>query len=87
MIKELIYLITGQVDKLVALLALHVIAVTVLAVLGSDVLVTCRRLLIDDVFIYKAVSSQTVKTSVDRRLADINTLSSEMIGYFLARKM
>ena len=87
MIKELIYLITGQVDKLVALLALHVIAVAVLAVLGSDVLVTCRRLLIDDVFIYKAVSSQTVKTSVDRRLADINTLSSEMIGYFLARKM
>ena len=87
MLKELIDLIAGQVDKLVALLTLHVVAVAVLAVLGSDVLVTCGRLLIDDVFIYKTVSSQTVKTSVDRSLADINTLRSEMIGYFLARKM
>ena len=87
MFKELVDLITGQVDKLVALLTLHVVAVAMLAVLCSDVLVTCRRLLVDDVLINKAVSSQAVKTPVDRRLTDINTLLSEMIGYFLTRKM
>ena len=87
MVKELVDLIARQVDKLVALLTLHVIAVAVLAMLGSDVLVTCRRLLVDDVLIYKAVSSKAVKASVDSCLADVNTLRSEMIGYFLARKM
>ena len=62
MVKELVDLIARQVDKLVALLTLHVVAVAMLAVLCSDVLVTCRRLLVDDVLIYKAVSSQAVKT-------------------------
>ena len=40
-----------------ALLALHVIAVAVLTMLSSYIFVARRRLLIDDVLIYKSLSS------------------------------
>ena len=87
MLEKLVDLVTGQMDKLVALLTLHVIAVTVLAVFCADVFVTCGRLLVDDVLIDQAVSGKTVQASVYSRLTDINTLRPEMIGYLLARKM
>ena len=74
-------------DKLPALLTFHVIALSVVAVLRAYEFIAGRRFLIDDVLIYKAVSRKTVKTSVDRSLADIYALFSEMIGYFLAREM
>ena len=51
MLEKLIDLITGQMDELIALLALHVIAIAVLAVLSADIFVTCGRFLIDDVLI------------------------------------
>ena len=42
MIKELVNLVAGQVNELVALLTLHVIAAAVLAVLCADIFVACR---------------------------------------------
>ena len=87
MLEKLIDLITGQMDELIALLALHVIAVAVLAVLSAYVFVTCGRFLIDDVLINKAVSGKTVQAPVDSCLSDIDPLIPEMIGYLLARKM
>ena len=87
MLEKSIYFVTVKVDKLAALLTLHVVALTVAAVLSAYIFVTCGRFLIDDVLIYKAVGRKTVKTPVDRGLTDVYALISEMIGYLLACEM
>ena len=87
MLEKCIYLITVKVDKLAALLTFHVIALSLAAVLRAYKFIASRRLLIDDVLIYQAVSRKAVQTSVYRGLADVYSLFSEMIGYLLAREM
>lgn len=87
MLEKCIYLITVKVDKLAALLTFHVIALSLAAMLRAYKFIASRRLLIDDVLIYQAVSRKTVQTSVYRGLADVYSLFSEMIGYLLAREM
>lgn len=69
-----IYLLAAQMNEPAALFAFHVIALSVAAMLSTDVFVTCRRLFINDVLVDKAVSSQTVKTPVDSSLSDIDAL-------------
>ena len=79
MLKEAVYLFTVKMDQLPAFLALHMIAVTVTAVLRADVFITCGRFLIDNIFVDQPVGSQTVKASVYGCLTDIYSLRPEMV--------
>jgi hypothetical protein len=87
MLKETVDLITVQMDQLPAFLTLHVIAFTAAAVIGADVFIASRRFLIDNIFIYQAISGQAVQTSVYGSLSDIYALGTEVIGYFLTCKV
>jgi hypothetical protein len=56
-------------------------------VVRADKFIACGGLLIDNVLVYQTVSRESVQTSVDGSLTDIDTLCPEVIGYLLARKM
>ena len=74
-------------EKLSALLTLHVITGPAAAVVNADIFVACGRLIVYQILIDQAVARETVKTSVNGSGTYINALCPEMLFNILGSQM